>query len=326
MFSTDGYEALGHGVALVSRTDRGVLRLSGADRVRWLQGLVTNDVFALRPGHRLYSAWLTPQGRMIADLWVTAAPEALLLDVPAPLAPDLVARLDRLVFAEDVRIDDVSVELACTLVLGAGASGAGGPVAGAGVLVPDDTYGRPGLVAYGNLDILLDAHGLGTLASAPRVDLDTFDVVRIEAGIPRFLADMTDDTIPLEAGIEDRAISFTKGCYVGQEIIVRVTTRGGGRVARRLVGVTLEGPDRLNPGHDGASSPVAGAALNIGARAVGRLTSVAWSPRLSRVIALGYVHRDFVDPGTRLEVRDGEQSLSAVVTALPFIAPVRAAS
>ena len=337
-------------MARVRRTDRGVIRLTGADRATWLQGLVTNDLLALGPGRRIYSAWLTPQGRMITDLWLIAAPEALLLDVPAPLSAALATRLDGLVFAEDVQVADLSATVACNLMVGTrvlasdvpathvpraevhGAEASAGilsgmPPAGAahGVLVGDDTYGRPCLVAYGDFEALLDAHGLTSLRGAPEVGLDTFEVFRIEAGVPRFLADMTEDTIPLEAGIEDRAISFTKGCYVGQEIIVRVTTRGGGRVARRLVGLMVDaGGAQLDeaPSADGghaAAVPAAGAPLHAGERVVGHLTSVARSPRFKSVIALGYVHRDFVSPGTRLEVRHAEQQVPAVVTPLPFV-------
>jgi len=333
MSSISGYDALSSGTAVVRRTDRGVIRLLGADRAAWLQGLVTNDVRALAPGQRLYSAYLTPQGRMITDLWIVATDDALLLDVPAPLAADLAARLDGLIFAEDVQVADVSGEVPCTHVMGAGVQGRtgagvrgagvqgagvqGAGVQGAGVLVVDDTYGVPALVAYGDFDALLDAHGLSSLRGATEVDLDTFDVVRIEAGVPKFLVDMTEDTIPLEAGIEDRAISFTKGCYVGQELIVRVTQRGGGRVAKKLVGLTLEDSRSA-----GASAPASGAPIHAGDRAVGHVTSAAFSPRLGRVIALGYVQRDFVSPGTHLEVLDGATRRPAVVAPLPFVAPV----
>ncbi len=116
---------------------------------------------------------------------------------------------------------------------------------------------------------------------------------------------MTDDTIPLEAGIEGRAISMTKGCYVGQEVIIRILHRGHGRVARRLVGLTME--DR--------AVPVGGTLLAAGDRDVGAITSAAVSPRLDRAIALGYVHRDFVEPGTKVAV--GESS--GEVVPLPFV-------
>lgn len=337
MFSIEGYDALRSGTAFVRRSDRGVIRLRGADRATWLQGLVTNDLRSVAPGHRIYSAWLTPQGRMITDLWIVATDDALLLDVPESLAASLATRLDSLIFAEDVQVEDVSAETACTYLLSAGVQGAAvqgavqsaavqGAVQGAGVLIHDDTYGVPALVAYGDLDALLGAHGLSSLRGATEADLETFDVLRIEAGVPKFLVDMTGDTIPLEAGIEHRAISFTKGCYVGQELIVRVTQRGGGRVAKKLVGLTLDGDvsagDCLDEARD-RSAPVSGAPIQAGDRAIGHLTSAACSPRLGRVIALGYVHRDFVNPGTQVEVLDGAQRRPAVVTSLPFVAPAR---
>ena len=319
MFSAQGYDALRHDLACVRRTDRGVLRLAGADRAIWLQGLVTNDVLSLAPGRRVYSAYLTPQGRMLTDLWVVATEEALLLDVPAPLAPSLAARLDGLIFAEDVQVADVTSMTPCVHLLGPATRGARLPIPvllGGGVLVPDHQYGIPGLVAYGPLEALLDENGLDDeLGSALEVDLDTFETVRIEAGVPRFLVDMTEDTIPLEAGIEDRAISFTKGCYVGQEIIVRVTTRGGGRVARKLVGLRLDLPAAS------IAAPGAKAPIRSGGRAIGHITSATWSPTLSEHIALGYVHRDFVEPGTAVQVTTAEGPVPAVVAALPFVPP-----
>ena len=135
--------------------------------------------------------------------------------------------------------------------------------------------------------------------------MDTFEVIRIERGVPRFLVDMTDDTIPLEAGIEDRAISFTKGCYVGQEIIVRVTTRGGGRVAKKLVQWHAD---------DAASVvPLQDSRIFFFDRDVGRVTSAAFSPLLSKVVGLGYVHRDFIEPGTEVTVVWNDARIKAMV-------------
>jgi tRNA-modifying protein YgfZ len=118
---------------------------------------------------------------------------------------------------------------------------------------------------------------------------------------------MDEDTIPLEAGIESRAISFTKGCYVGQEVIIRVLHRGHGRVARKLVGLTL----------DGDHAPEGGAVVRSGDREIGHVTSAAMSPALTRPIALAYLHRDFLEPGTTVAIGDAD----AVVTKLPFVAP-----
>ena len=149
-------------------------------------------------------------------------------------------------------------------------------------------------------------------AGAREVGAGTTAVTRIEAGRPEFGIDMDEHTIPLEAGIEDRAISLTKGCYVGQEIIIRVLHRGQGRVARRLVGLiagAAEGP------------LVRGQALRRDGRETGLVTSAADSPRLRRPIALGYVHRDAAEPGTVLET-DGESGPRRItVVTVPFIQP-----
>jgi folate-binding protein YgfZ len=141
---------------------------------------------------------------------------------------------------------------------------------------------------------------------AVAIEAPAFEARRIEAGVPVFGQDMSEDTIPLEAGIEDRAISLTKGCYVGQEIIIRVLHRGQGRVARKLVGLAFE------PG----ATPAAGDRLSSGGRAIGSLTSVTHSPALGRAIALGYVHRDFTEPGTRVTLTQGDAETAATVRSL----------
>jgi folate-binding protein YgfZ len=286
MFSLDGYRALRTGGGVVRRTDRAVLAVTGADRATWLQGLVTNDVAALAPGDTCYAAYLTPQGRMITDINVFAREDRLLLDVPAPLAGALRDRLDGLIFAEDAQVLDqrtaFDVWTAIAPVDSAHAGSEGGVLT----------------------DLVVE-HGQPPGVSSPEIDLDTFDVVRIERGIPRFLVDMDTDTIPLEAGIEDRAISFTKGCYVGQEVIVRVTHRGGGRVAKKLVRWHAEASDSV--------IPPAGARIFSESRDIGRVTSAAFSPEQAAVVGLGYVHRDFVTPGTEVTVVWNDARSKAVI-------------
>ena len=238
MFSLDGYRALRTSAARVRRIDRGVIALAGRDRAAWLQGLVTQDVAAMAPGERRYAAYLTPQGRMITDLWVAARPDRLLLDVPAPLAASLRDRLDGLIFAEDVQATDESARIAAWEVYG--------PLAQA--TLPSTSLGTCQGCLYINAGDALPPD----VAALPEVNLETLDVVRIEDGTPKFLVDMDEDTIPIEAGIEGRAISFTKGCYVGQEVIVRVTTRGGGRVAKKLVRLLLDAGTEV-PAHPGSA-------------------------------------------------------------------------
>ena len=270
MFSIDSYSALRTTGAVVRRTDRGVLSVTGADRATWLQGLVTNDVLALADGQSCYAAYLTPHGRMITDMNILARGDRLLLDVPRPLAASLRDRLDGLVFAEDVQVADVSESMQVVeLYVGSG--------------IPR------------SISIAPTAEPLsGDFANHPEANLDTLEVFRIEHGVPKFLVDMNEDTIPLEAGIEDRAISFTKGCYVGQEIIVRVTHRGGGRVAKRLVRLRWSSWNYV----EGATQ--FRGQLFAGDREVGRVTSAAFSPGEDAVLGLGYVHRDFAEAGTEL--------------------------
>ena len=275
MFNLEGYQAAHANGGVVRRTDRRVLAISGADRATWLHGLLTNDVQSLADGEVRYAAWLTPQGRMITDMNVMASGDRLLLDVPAALAAGLRERLDALIFSEDVQVTDESGRLLVWTVVG---------------------------------DTLIDVIGEALPAeykSLTEIDLDTFDVIRIERGVPKFLADMSEDTIPLEAGIEDRAISFTKGCYVGQEIIVRVTHRGGGRVAKKLV--------RWHGDDSAPIVPLPDAPIFSSSKHIGRVTSAAFSPAMGKVIGLGYVHRDYVAEGTAITIVWKDAHIKAVV-------------
>jgi tRNA-modifying protein YgfZ len=145
-------------------------------------------------------------------------------------------------------------------------------------------------------------------SGAAPVDRDVAETLRIETGRPLFGVDMDETTIPLEAGIEDRAISFTKGCYVGQEVIIRVLHRGHGRVAKKLVGLKLA--ERV---------PAQGDAILADGKTAGVITSAAWSPAAGSAVALGYVQRDFAEPGTTLQVQQESAAIPATVTKLPFV-------
>lgn len=273
MFSLDAYKAALANGGVVRRADRGVLAVAGADRRGWLQGLLTNDVGSLQEGETRYAAYLTPQGRMLSDMNVIERGGRILLDVPAPLAASLRDRLDGLIFSEDVQVTDESATLWVWTVIGTGRL--------------DDVVGET-----------LPAE----LTALTPVEFDTFEVIRIERGVPRFLADMDEDTIPLEAGIEDRAISFTKGCYVGQEVIVRVTTRGGGRVAKKLVGWIADASAEIVPLRDARIVSFDPSTSLRAGKDIGRVTSAAFSPTINRVVGLGYVHRDFIAAGTEVTV------------------------
>jgi tRNA-modifying protein YgfZ len=335
MFSHEQYDALRGGAGFLDRSDRGRLRLTGPDRRTYLQGLLTNDIARLGPGSGCYAALLTPQGRMTSDMRVSELGESLLLDLPGATLGTVRPRLADFIFTEDVEVQDVTDLLAQIGVYGPDAANVltralpdglpgmhaqlsglspGGNVTGTlqdspVVFVASDDYGAPGF------DVFLDAarrdamtHALRG-AGAAEVSVATAAVTRIEAGRPAFGVDMDEHTIPLEARIEDRAISLTKGCYVGQEIIIRVLHRGQGRVARLLVGLVAAPAD-------GALAP--GERLAHEGRDVGVVTSAALSPLMRAPIALGYVHREFVQPGTRLQISRGGMEPRVTVVALPF--------
>jgi tRNA-modifying protein YgfZ len=325
--SPDHYRAIHEGAAIGTLGRRGQIAVAGNDRASYLQGLLTNDIPALTPGSGCYSAWLTPQGRMLTDMHVFESGDMILLDVPADQLPSTLQRLDQFLFSEDVQLADLAGRVrpvwlhgpdAATLIeqvmvglkgldqwpdyRNARAEFSGTPA----VVARVNQLGVPGFCVYVAPEqetALLDRLRAG---GALELDGATLEAARIEAGYPLFGVDMTEDTIPLEAGIEPRAISFTKGCYVGQEVIIRVLHRGHGRVAKKLVGLHIEG-----------EVPAAGAKLFAGGREVGVVTSAGRSPHQGAV-ALGYVHRDFVAPGTSVELEVNGARVAATVSARPI--------
>jgi folate-binding protein YgfZ len=271
---------------------------------------------------------------------VIALDDRILIDVRAMDAPSIAHRLEQLIFSEAVQIEDLTNHISQIRVVGPGGPHAviaslemltTGPLAftqpdlehwsdyQSGTCVLDDVqvlvvrddelgvighdvyiFGSAHSAAAGRLQASFEQQGVEAL------DRQTIETLRIEAGRPLFGVDMDQETIPLEAGIENRAISFSKGCYVGQEVIVRVTSRGHGRVVRKLVGLVLDKP----------RVPARGDPVFAEAREIGRVTSAAYSLAVGAPIALGYVHRDFAAPGTRVTVGpDGFET--GVVTPLP---------
>jgi len=312
MTTADGYTALHDSAGWIQRDDVGRLRLRGSDRRSYLHGLLTNDVESLASGQGAYAALLTAQGRMISDMHVYELGDSVMLTVPRALTDAMRDHLDGFIFSEDVQVENVTES---TVQIGVYGPAAGNAVQslrmdGCSVLLNGGEFGIRGFEVIGPRESRDAVVGSIEAAGAHAADMEALKIARVEAGIPRFLADMTDTTIPLEAGIEDRAISMTKGCYPGQEVIVRVLHRGGGRVARKLVGLVLPQEVEL---------PTAGAALFSGQREIGKLTSVVRSRQLNRPLALGYVHRDFTAPGTAVEVESAAgDRIPAEVLTLPI--------
>jgi len=327
--SLHGYHAARQSAAAFDRTAVGWIVVSGKDSASYLHGLLTNDIAMLKAGEGCYAAYLTPQGRMIADLWVFELGDVILLELSRDVKDVVLQNLYQFVFTEYVQLGDVSETFGAVAIVGPASAAVVAGLIGksAGDI---DSMAVPGALRTafrGEPAIVLRTPGLGVpgfevlagrdqidalrtaLADAgvAAIDPATAETLRIEAGVPRFHQDMDEETIPLEAGIESQAISLTKGCYVGQEVIIRVLHRGHGRVARKLVGLSIDAP----------AAPDAGTAVQGGGRDIGQVTSSTWSPALNRPIALAYVHRDFVAPGTSVSV-DGR---AAHVTALPFIQP-----
>lgn len=310
------YRTIEEDVVFTEISSRGRLQFEGADAARFLHALVTNDVSSLLPGRGVYAAWLTPQGRMVTDLRLLRTADAILAEVPEGLAADLQARFDQLLFSEDVQVTDITTATRAWLVAGGRAAEV---VAEATDADPEAVAALPmfGHLPSGDFRIIrTDDTDLPTFSVwtkktsggffedefrpeniGSKKPPDAFSALRVEAGRPKFGVDMTTETIPLEAGLLDRAISQSKGCYVGQEVIVRILHRGGGKVVKHLM--RLEGEPAVT------SVPEAGEELQHDGKAVGAVTSAAISLVSGRVIALGYVHRDAAVVGHTLHLPSG---------------------
>ena len=329
MTTTEQYRALLEQAGIGAVAHRHPLSVAGRDRASFLHGLLSNEVRTLTAGGGCYATWLTPQGRMITDVHVFETGDSMLLDVPAEVAAATLQRLDQSLFSEDVQLGDLGPRVTSIWIHGPRAASVIGTVVpdasgvGAWTEYTHNTFlfegttariarvsqlGVPGFCLYVEHGVAAPLRDALERAGAAAVDGAAVDAARIEAGYPVFGVDMTTDTIPLEAGIEDRAISFTKGCYVGQEVIVRVMHRGGGRVARRLMALRFEDGFEDGP-------PQSGARMFAGDREAGWVTSTALSPRTG-AIGLGYVHRDSAVAGTRLTV--GAAGPGVVVSERPI--------
>jgi len=310
------YRTITAGCGLLDRSERGKLALTGADARGFLQGQVTNDVEGLSPGSGCYAAFLTPKGKMLGDLRILDTGEELLLDTERVALQGLFNMIRRFSIGYDVELHKRTLECGLLSLIGPEAGAIGGatdlgaeehahvvvPVPGAGV-------SARAIRTDVGVDLLCSAEEVEALrvtledAGALPVSEVAAEVLRIERGRPRYGIDLDDSVIPQEAGLNERAVSFTKGCYVGQETVARLYYRG--KPNRQLRGVRLSGP---------ASQ---GDELTLEGRVVGRLASVADSPRLGP-IALALVRRE-APPGTRVDVGPADSDgRTAEVVGLPF--------
>jgi folate-binding protein YgfZ len=314
------FRALLEGCALFDMSWQAKLVLAGEDRVRWLNGMVTNNVRDLAPGHGVYSFLLNAQGRIQGDLVAYNRRDYLLVTTDREQAPKIAEIFDRYIIMDDVEVADISDKLTAIGVAGQKSREV---LTAVGLEVPEL---EPGQVidamcrevgvsvarsaqpqmdgfeiwfAAENVDVMWDA--LISSGATP-VGSDAFELYRIAKGIPRFGVDLRERDLPQETG-QQYALNFAKGCYIGQEIVERIRSRGN--VHRMFAGFEVHG-----------GPPEPGTKIQAAGKDVGEITSAARIPFLSgeRTLALGYIRREVATPGAAVQV--GEQS--AVVCALPF--------
>jgi tRNA-modifying protein YgfZ len=315
------HRTLTQACGLIDRSERGKLALTGSGAVEFLNGQVTNELAVLRSGEGLYAAFLTPKGKMLGDLRILAVggspggtPSELLLDTERVALQALFDMIRRFKVGYDVELHKRTVERGLLSLIGPGA----GRIAGAEQL-PDIEHANAAVEIGGiatvmactdvGVDVFADAGDIETLTGALRergavpVSAPAAECLRVELGRPRYGIDLDDTTIPQEAGLNERAVSFTKGCYVGQETVARLHYRG--KPNRHLRGLRLSGP------------AASGEELRLGERPVGRVGSAVLSPELGP-IALALVRRE-AEPGTIVKV--GEHGVTAEIAELPFSRP-----
>jgi folate-binding protein YgfZ len=312
---TDEYRALREGCGLLDRSDRGRLALSGPDAVEFLNGQVTNELATLAPGEGRYAAFLTHKGKMLGDLRVLAvAGETgeleLLLDTERTSLQALFDMIRRFKVGYRAELHKRTLERGLLSLLGPRADEIAGASPGAeehaNVALQIDGIEALAIRTDAGIDLLCSAQETEPLSAALRargatpVSEAAAECLRVESGRPRFGIDLDDTVIPQEAGLNERAVSFTKGCYVGQETVARLFYKG--KPNRHLRGLKLSAPADT------------GAPLVLGEREVGRIGSVVSSPSLGP-IALALVRRE-AEPGAHLAV--GAGATVAEVVELPF--------
>ena len=302
--------------ALIFERTLGIVELKGPDRVTWLQGMVSNDVARLMEGEGCYASHLSPQGKVLSQMVVLAGEDALWLEVAADNTRASIETLDKLLVMEDAAIVDRSSEFAVLSIAGAGARALLGDWSG-GRLNLDSPYAHAQVggtrvvradLGYDLIVPLAQVSGLRNAlveAGAAIGDEQLWECIRIEGGIPTYGVDVDSRTTLPELG--DKGIDYTKGCYIGQEVVAKI--RYIGHVNRRFVGLRLEG----------SAIPPPNTSVSRDGRDVGRTTSSVCSPFLRSPIALAYVRLGADKAGTTVEVPIDGKPEKATVTELPFV-------
>jgi tRNA-modifying protein YgfZ len=306
-----GYRALTETCGIVDRSQRGKLALTGPDAQTFLQGQVTNDVEALEPGQGCYAAFLTHKGKMLGDLRILRLQDELLLDTERVALQELFNMIRRYKLGSDVELHKRTIQMGLLSLIGPHAR----RIAPAETLGPDEHDNAQATVAGHPVTLVATDVGVDVFCQADDTDAiraalieqgaepveeEAAEVLRIVRGRPRYGQDIDENVIPQEAGLNERAVSFTKGCYVGQETVARLHYRG--KPNRHLRGLRLSAP--AHTGDD----------LRFGEKLVGRVASTATHPT-DGPIALALVRREAA-PGDTVGVGDGDTT--AEVVELPF--------
>ncbi|HEX5874095.1 MAG TPA: glycine cleavage T C-terminal barrel domain-containing protein [Pyrinomonadaceae bacterium] len=317
------YSAVRGGEAgLIDLSERGRVRVSGSEAVMFLNGLISNDMKTLAENRWMPAAFPTVQGRLIGAVRVVRDSKGYLIDTDAASHEAVLKTISRFTLAGDFHVSDITAETVMLTLQGKRAveviekafAGSFFDLPRDGV-VETEWQGTPVTIirathtAEDGFDVVIDASLASQMreafeeAGARPVSADTFEILRIEAGIPRYGRDMDETTVVIETNLDD-AVSYTKGCYVGQEIIVRIKHRG--HVAKKLVGIEFDTDQAIE----------AGAAIKRDDQEIGRVTSSALSPTVRKTIALGYVRYEHIEPGTNVVV---DPEINGRVKELPFV-------
>ena len=283
---------------------RAKLRVTGADRFRFLNGQITNDLRKASETGAIEACVLNAKGKLNAHIFITALGESFLINAERELRETLRARLERYVIADDVQIDDVTDEFSLFHVLTGDM-----PAAESGRIVSALRFAGTGWDIWSD-SALHDAVQHELTLAYQFIDFAAADVMRIEQGLPRWGRELTDEIIPIEANLEERAIDYQKGCYIGQEVISRI--KMSGQTNKRLCGLISLNNAPLHP----AMKLVAPSASG---KEAGWITSATRSQQLGKEIALGYVKRGFNSPGTNLNALSPEAGIPVDVVSLPLL-------
>lgn len=315
------------GAGILDFPERGLIEVSGGEAVQFLNGLITNDVAKLENNSWMHAAFPNAQGRLLALVRVLKSNDKFLFDVDAVNHASILLNLQRFTFAGDFKVTDLSADYSLFSIQGKKVSELIGQIANSSFQVPDyqnqisvfehqaaeirviraTHTGADGLDLFGPNSLMQNLKDEFLRSGAIEISDETRELLRVEAGIPRYNVDIDESTIVLETGI-DKAVSFNKGCYIGQEIIARIHFRG--HVAKRLSNLVLEETIKIEPGDQLKSADGKGA---------GRITSTVFSPILEKQIALALVRYEFLAPETELfVVRNENQLTKAKVAKLPF--------